>query len=138
MTPTLHVTGEILVGANDIRTDLWVIDGRVTFERPESLGDVESVTGWVLPGLVDAHCHIGIDSRGPTLDRESCEAQAYAVRDSGTLLIRDAGSPADTRWIDDRDDLPKIVRAGRHIARARRYIRGLGHEIGRASCRERV
>ncbi len=35
-------------------------------------------------------------------------------------------SPADTRWIDDRDDLPRIIRAGRHIARPKRYIRNYG------------
>ena len=46
-----------------------------------------------------------------------------------TKHIRDAGSPADTRWIDERDDLPKIIRAGRHIARTRRYIRNFAHEI---------
>ena len=57
------------------------------------------------------------------------EKQALTDRDAGTLLIRDAGSPADTRWIDDRDDLPKIIRAGRHIARTRRYIRNYAHEI---------
>ncbi|MYR56667.1 amidohydrolase family protein, partial [Streptomyces sp. SID625] len=47
----------------------------------------------------------------------------------GALLLRDAGSPADTRWTDDREDLPKIIRAGRHIARTRRYIRNYAHEI---------
>ncbi|CAM5692644.1 hypothetical protein SBADM41S_01893 [Streptomyces badius] len=45
------------------------------------------------------------------------------------MLIRDAGSPSDTRWIDDREDLPKIIRAGRYIARTRRYIRDDAHEI---------
>ena len=44
-------------------------------------------------------------------------------------MLRDAGSPADTRWIDDREDLPRIVRAGRHIARTHRYIRNYAHEI---------
>jgi imidazolonepropionase-like amidohydrolase len=43
--------------------------------------------------------------------------------------VRDAGSAADTRCIDDRDDLPKIVRAGRHIARPKLYIRDYAHEI---------
>jgi imidazolonepropionase-like amidohydrolase len=36
---------------------------------------------------------------------------------------------ADTRWIDDRADLPQIIRAGRHIARSKRYIRNYGVEI---------
>ena len=65
---------------------------------------------------------------GP-VDEDIAEKQALTDREAGTLLIRDAGSPSDTRWVDDRDDLPKIIRAGRHIARTRRYIRGYAHEI---------
>ena len=63
------------------------------------------------------------------VDAATSEKQALTDRDAGTLLIRDAGSPSDTRWIDDREDLPKIIRAGRHIARTRRYIRNYAHEI---------
>jgi hypothetical protein len=63
------------------------------------------------------------------VDAETAEKQALTDRETGTLLIRDAGSPSDTRWIDDREDLPKIIRAGRHIARTRRYIRNYAHEI---------
>ena len=39
------------------------------------------------------------------------------------------GSPADTRWVQDRDDLPRLIRPGRHIARTRRYIRDYAHEV---------
>jgi hypothetical protein len=59
----------------------------------------------------------------------SAEAARVTDREAGALLLWDAGSPADTRWIDDRDDLPRIVRAGKHIARTRRYIRNYAHEI---------
>ena len=59
----------------------------------------------------------------------SRSAQAIADRDAGALLLRDAGVPVDTRWIDDRDDLPRVIRAGRHIARTKRYIRNYGVEI---------
>ena len=38
-------------------------------------------------------------------------------RDAGALLLRDAGVPVDTHWVDERPDLPRIIRAGRHIAR---------------------
>jgi imidazolonepropionase-like amidohydrolase len=31
--------------------------------------------------------------------------------------------------VDEREDLPRIIRAGRHIARTRRYIRNYAHEI---------
>ena len=84
--------------------------------------------GWVLPGLVDAHSHIGLGAQG-AVDDEEAEAQALADRDAGALLLRDAGSPADTRWVQARDDLPRLVRAGRHIARTRRYIRNYAWEV---------
>ena len=81
-----------------------------------------------MPGLVDAHCHVGLDAHGGVSDEES-ERQAIADRDAGALLLRDCGSPVDTSWIHDRDDLPRLIRAGRHIARTRRYIRNYAHEV---------
>ncbi|WAU80468.1 amidohydrolase family protein [Streptomyces sp. Qhu-G9] len=126
--PVLHVKGRVLVGPDDIRDELWVVAGRITYERPDGARDVRTVHGWALPGLVDAHCHVGLGPHGPVPD-DVAEKQALADREAGTLLIRDAGSPSDTRWADERDDLPKIIRAGRHIARTRRYIRGFAHEI---------
>ncbi|MFC5800654.1 amidohydrolase family protein [Streptomyces formicae] len=124
----LHVKGRVLVGPEEVRDELWVVDGRVTYDRPVSAGDVRTVRGWALPGLVDAHCHVGLDQHG-AVDEATSEKQALTDRDAGTLLLRDAGSPSDTRWIDDREDLPRIIRAGRHIARTRRYIRNYAHEI---------
>ncbi len=129
MATVLHIVGEVLVSAQESRPECWVIDGRVSYAAPVTSGaDVQTVRGWALPGLVDAHCHVGLDRHGPVDDATS-EAQALTDRAAGTLLIRDAGSPADTHWIDDREDLPRIVRAGKHIARTRRYIRNFAHEI---------
>jgi imidazolonepropionase-like amidohydrolase len=126
--PVLHVRGQVLVSADEVADELWVVDGRITFTRPASTTDAETLDGWVLPGLVDAHCHIGLGPHG-AVSAEETEQQAITDRDHGTLLVRDAGQPGDTRWIDDRDDLPKIIRAGRHIARSRRYIRNYAHEV---------
>ncbi|NYG05931.1 imidazolonepropionase-like amidohydrolase [Phycicoccus badiiscoriae] len=138
MATVLHLQGEVLVGPQDVRPEAWVVGGRLTFERPTGSGsDVETLRGYVLPGLVDAHCHVGLDAHG-AVDDATAQAQALADRDAGTLLIRDAGSPADTRWIDERDDLPKVIRAGRHIARTRRYIRNFAHEIEPDQLVERV
>ena len=106
--------------------DLYVVDGRVTYEV--QAGAESAVDGWVVPGLVDAHCHLGLDDFGP-VDEAATEQQAIDDRDGGALLIRDAGSAADTRWIHDRDDLPRLVRCGRHIAATKRYIRGYAHEV---------
>ena len=115
--------------------DLYVVDGRITLEKQAGAETV--ATGWVLPGLVDAHCHVGLDAHG-AVDDATAERQALGDRDAGTLLIRDAGSPADTRWVDDRADLPRIIRAGRHIARTRRYIRNFAWEVEPDELVERV
>ncbi|MFD7923160.1 amidohydrolase family protein [Streptomyces sp. NPDC059740] len=126
--PVLHVRGTVLTGPHEAVGDLWVVGGRITFTPPSGAREVLHTEGWVLPGMVDAHCHVGLDAHG-AVDEATSEKQALADRDAGTLLIRDAGSPADTRWIDEREDLPRIIRAGRHIARTRRYIRNYAHEI---------
>ena len=127
-SPVLHIKGSVLVGPREIRDELWVVGGKITYAAPSSGADVQSVHGWVLPGLVDAHCHVGLDRHG-AVDETTTEGQALTDRAAGALLLRDAGSPADTRWTNDRADLPRIVRAGRHIARTRRYIRNYAHEI---------
>jgi len=124
----LHLEGPVLVGPHDERPQAWVVEGRITYDRPPGAVDATAVRGWVLPGLVDAHCHIGLDAHG-AVDEETSEQQALTDRDAGALLIRDAGSPADTRWVDDRDDLPRLIRAGRHIARPKRYVRNFAVEV---------
>lgn len=106
--------------------ELWVVDGAVTYERQP--GATTAAQGWIVPGLVDAHCHLGLDPHGATTPEET-EAQAVTDRDGGALLIRDCGSAADTRWIHEREDLPRLIRAGRHIARTQRYIRNYAHEV---------
>ena len=137
MNEVLHLTGPLLVGPDEEVAQAWVVDGRLTFDRPPAASDVVRLDGWVLPGLVDAHCHVGLDAHG-AVDEATSEQQAVTDRDAGALLLRDAGSPADTRWIDDRDDLPVLIRAGRHIARPRRYIRNFGEEVEPAELAETV
>ena len=106
--------------------ELYVVDGHVTFER--QAGAETAAEGWIVPGLVDAHCHVGLADHGATTDDEA-ERQAIADRDAGALLLRDCGSALDTAWMHERDDLPRLIRCGRHIARTRRYIRGYAHEV---------
>lgn len=120
----LHVRGVVLPEGE--HRDLWITDGRVTYEPMTSAATIAS--GWVVPGLVDAHCHVGLGPGGG-VDEDTVEAQAVAERDSGVLLVRDCGVPVDTRWVDRREDLPRIVRAGRHVARTRRYLRDFAVEV---------
>jgi imidazolonepropionase-like amidohydrolase len=123
-TPALRFSGPVLPDGEP--RELYVVDGRVTYEKVA--GAENGGSGWIVPGLVDAHCHVGLDSQGG-VDEATTEAQAVADRDAGALLLRDCGSPVDTSWIHDRDDLPRLIRAGRHIARTRRYIRNYAHEV---------
>jgi imidazolonepropionase-like amidohydrolase len=117
MTTPLHVRG-VLVPDGEER-DLWIVDGRITFE-PVPGADTIATGGWVVPGLVDAHCHIGLAPGRPEHDPDELHAQARADTAAGALLIRDAGSPADTRFLDDEPDAPRIIRCGKHIARPKR------------------
>jgi imidazolonepropionase-like amidohydrolase len=106
--------------------DVYVVGDTITYE-PQP-GATTEARGWIVPGLVDAHCHIGLDDHGAVGEAET-EAQAIEDRDAGALLIRDCGSAADTSWVHDREDLPRLIRAGRHIARTRRYIRNYADEV---------
>ena len=121
----LHLHGVVL--PDDEPRDLWVVNGRV---RTARVADARTVFdgGYLVPGLVDAHCHLGIGPEGP-VDLAEAARQAETDRDTGALLIRDCGSPIDTSPLQERLDLPRIVRAGRHLSRPRRYIPHLGVEI---------
>ncbi|SSC24945.1 Amidohydrolase-related, partial [Klenkia terrae] len=132
----LHLSGVLLPEGE--QRDLWVRDGAITFERVPGAETV-SRGGFVLPGLVDAHCHVGIArGGGPVDDLTAAREQALVERDAGVLLLRDCGSPVDTRALDDDPALPRILRAGRHVARERRYIPGLAVEVEPADLVEEV
>jgi imidazolonepropionase-like amidohydrolase len=121
---TLRFRGPVLPDGE--ARDLYVVGGRVTLEPVA--GAETAAEGWIVPGLVDAHCHVGLDAHG-AVDEATTEQQALDDRDAGALLLRDCGSPADTRWVQERDDLPRLIRCGRHLARTRRYIRDYAHEV---------
>lgn len=123
-----HLTGPVLVGDDEVRDEGWVVDGRMTYAPPVDRPVDAVLDGVVVPGLVDVHCHVGLDSGG-AVDRELALKQAHQDRDAGTLLIRDAGSPTDTEFVHGVLDAPRLIRAGRFIARPKRYLRHYAREI---------
>jgi imidazolonepropionase-like amidohydrolase len=123
----LHLRGIFL--PDETERDAWVLDGRLTFTRPRVDADTVATGGWITPGFVDAHCHVGFAPSGHVPDAEGQARQALLDRGAGALLLRDAGSPVDNTSVQRRDDLPRLIRAGRHIARTKRYIRDLGIEV---------
>jgi imidazolonepropionase-like amidohydrolase len=122
-----HVRGMVLP-EGEVR-DLWLVGDRVSLE-PVGGAVTLSGSGYVLPGLVDAHCHLGIRHGGSPIESVE-EARALAVidRDRGVLAIRDAGSPYPYPELDDDHDVPRLARAGRHVAPVRRYLRDIGVEV---------
>ena len=121
----LHVRGRGLPDGEPVQW--WIHDGVLSADpiaNAETVFGADGDNGWIIPGLVDAHCHVGLGPGGAVEFDEAVD-QARTERDRGALLLRDAGSPVDTRSLDDRDDLPRIIRAGRHIARPKRYLPGV-------------
>src|SRR5436190_1210461 len=55
----LHMRGVVLPDGEE--RDLWIVNGRI---RTEAVAGAETIVdgGFLLPGLVDAHCHVGIDA----------------------------------------------------------------------------
>ena len=123
----LHVRGTVLPDG-EVR-DLWLVGDRVTFE-PVAGAETISDGGFVVPGLVDAHCHLGIaQGARPIESLDEARGLAHTDRDAGVLALRDAGSPYPYPELDDEPGIPRLVRAGRHVAPVRRYLRDIGIEV---------
>nr|WP_221378583.1 amidohydrolase family protein [Actinoplanes polyasparticus] len=123
----LHVRGTVLPDG-DVK-DLWLVGDRVTFEP---VRDAETISdgGFVVPGLVDAHCHLGIAFGAKPITRlEQARELAVTDRDAGVLALRDAGSPYPYPELEDEPEIPRLARAGRHVAPPKRYLRDVGVEV---------
>ena len=92
--PVLHLRGPLLVGPQQEIDEAWVVGGRLHHQRPELPAGTEllEIDGFVVPGLADLHCHLGISNQGTGTTLPEARAQALTDRDTGVLLIRDAGS----------------------------------------------
>ncbi|MEU8231882.1 amidohydrolase family protein [Actinoplanes sp. NPDC048967] len=126
----LHVRG-VLLPDDEVR-DLWLVGDRITLE-PVAGAETISDGGYVVPGLVDAHCHLGIQyGAKPIESLDQARELAHTDRDAGVLALRDAGSPYPYPELDDEPGIPRLVRAGRHVAPTRRYLRDIGVEVDAA------
>jgi imidazolonepropionase-like amidohydrolase len=126
----LHVRGVVLPDG-EVR-DLWLVGDRITLE-PVAGAETVSDGGYVVPGLVDAHCHLGIRyGAKPIESLDQARELAHTDRDAGVLALRDAGSPYPYPQLDDEPGIPRLVRAGQHIAPTRRYLRDIGIEVDAA------
>lgn len=123
--PARHFRGRDPISGEPLQ--FWVVGDRIT---TEPVADAVTVVddGWILPGFVDAHNHVGIaPGLGVTIDQ--ARQAAYADVRAGTLLIREVGSPLDTHPLDADPLCPRFIRSGKHIARPKRYLRDYGVDL---------
>jgi imidazolonepropionase-like amidohydrolase len=119
----LHVRAVVL--PDDQVRDIYLVGDRVTFE-PVAGAETIARSGFALPGLVDAHCHIGIaPGEKPVGSVAEAKELALVNRDAGVLALRDAGSPFPYPQLDDDPQTPRLARAGRHLAPPKKHLRGI-------------
>ncbi|UBU18501.1 amidohydrolase family protein [Nonomuraea gerenzanensis] len=130
MSRAWRVDGRLL--PDDEPCTFFVSGGRVTRE-PVSRAETLVNSGWIIPGLVDAHCHIGLRTGGGAVTTaEESRSLAVADRDAGVLAIRDTGSPNSFPELDGLPDLPRVIRSGRHLAPPGGYLPGVAVECSSA------
>lgn len=126
---SLHIDATVL--PDGVRRDLFVVGGRISFEPVDDAVTVSS-GGYAIPGLVDAHAHLALNS--PAGDgvrvRDGIRASARAQLDAGVLLVREPGSPTrETRDLGPHEGLPRVQTAGRFLAAPGRYFPNLAREV---------
>lgn len=123
-----HLRGRVLPSSE--LQDLFVVDGKITFEEQPS-AELIVEQGWIVPGLVDAHAHLALASPSDANDtRDLVRASARAHLDAGVLLIREPGGPDhSSSEISIDEGLPRVQSAGRFLAPPGGYFPGLAREV---------
>ncbi len=126
----LRVHGYVLPEVKE--QDVYIVNGRITFQE---IDEAQTVVrgGFILPGLVDAHAHLSLNSPADdeALPQERVRASARAHLQAGVLVIREPGSPDyASKGIGPAEGLPRIQSAGRFLAPPEGYFPGLAREVG--------
>lgn len=129
-----HLTGH-LRGTD--AASVYIVDGVIRHELPIRVdpASVREISGYIYPGLVDAHHHPGMSHGAEPVDDAEILRRLKVCRAAGVTLIRDAGSQRNACEATARAEecevgaLPKVLYSGRHIARFKRYTRYLAAEV---------
>ena len=89
----LHIRGRGLPDGEQVQ---WWVHGGVLSAEPISNADTVFDGGWIIPGLVDAHCHVGLGPGGPTTVEEAVDRMELVGHD---FFL----------FIDARTDHPSVV-----------------------------
>jgi imidazolonepropionase-like amidohydrolase len=132
----LHLRGVVL--PDGVERDLFVVEGRFSFQP---VADAETVLdgGWLVPGLVDTHAHLGMASPAPpgASPEEGARASARAQLAAGVLAVREPGGPnRASTGIGPDQGLPRTFTGGRFLAPPGGYFAGLARQVPAASLAE--
>ncbi|GAA3814658.1 amidohydrolase family protein [Sphaerisporangium flaviroseum] len=126
MSALWRVHGRLLP---DAEPRAFFVAGRHVTYEPVTEAETLVDGGWIIPGLVDAHCHIGLRTGGSAVTTaEEARSLAAVDRDTGVLAIRDTGSPRVFPELDLLPDMPRVIRSGRHLAPPGGYLPGIAVE----------
>ncbi len=115
-TYRLHAT---LLPHGDGPTELWIRNGRFTFVPMSGAEPLFGRPSFALPGLVDAHAHVGMamGGGGSEYDGGAVEANLRANLAAGVTALRDPGSAnGETIAYQGREGFPRLQAAGRFLA----------------------
>mgnify|MGYP003693579249 CR=1 FL=1 len=116
---TLHIRGRALPDEEPV--EWWVVDG--VFERRTGGGSPRPSS--MVAGSSRAWSTRIVTSASATMAASTSMSASRRPRPNAASVrscCRDAGSPTDTRSLDDHHDLPRIIRAGpAPAARPKRY-----------------
>jgi imidazolonepropionase-like amidohydrolase len=130
----LHLRGTFLPSGEE--RDVFVTDeGTLTFDaNAPGAGDARTLYrgGFVLPGLVDAHAHLGLASPAgrEAPDDERARASARAQLREGVLALREpGGSNRASTALGPANGAPRVIASGRWLAGPSRFLPGFAREV---------
>ncbi len=104
-----------LLPEGDEPVDLWVSEGRLSFEPRPDARELAPPGGFIVPGLVDSHTHLGFsdEAGGEVLSPEQVQERCRAHLRAGTTFIREMGGTSPVAVSLPTDDrLPRMQAAG--------------------------
>lgn len=108
-----------------ISGQLRIVDGHIVELNEQK---TSAAAPWIIPGLVDVHCHLSVTETGPA-DIEQSRESAKQNLHSGVLTIREPGGPNVVDHSVGTAIGLRVLLSGRHLALRKRYLPGMAIEL---------